>query len=324
MDGRHELIERCARRRAQKLGGLSEKGYAELLLAIEREPADFIDDPADEAFLHFVEMLERYEADLADDDMLDDMHYLTHRHERREVVATNCQAILHDAPELLDVRTVAAKAASEDPEAILDELLALEARVDAKEGPLAPLDSGDAYDDVFVRPRLRLSAAIASLLLETARYRMAQERCAALVELSPADHLGARRTWALALARLEDEEGFNSLEERFGRRGDAWFYLAHTLLLFKLDRLVAARRAIAGFCDVCRGGAYALLRPTFLERYLLDRPTFEPNSFEEAQAAVHEAEPLICDAPEFVMWAESQANVVASAQAFAKQCGFDW
>ena len=324
MDGRRELVERCARRRAERLGGLTEGGFAELLLAVEADPDSFVDDPSDEAFRRLAEVLGRYEADLAGDDLLDDDQYLSHRRTRLATTADACRRIAAEAPELLDARTVACLATDADPEDQLDDLLALEARITAKEGPLAIPESGDAWDDVFARPRLRLSAAISRLLLDTARHRMAAERCAELVDLAPSDALGARRTWALALARLEDEDGFDALEARFGRRGDAWFYLAHALLLFKLDRLRAARRALAGYCDMCEGGAYALLRPTFVEVYLPDRPAFAPNGFEEARAAVHEADPIVCDAPDFAQWAEAQPNVLRSAREFAERHGFDW
>lgn len=187
-----------------------------------------------------------------------------------------------------------------------------------------PSPASSAWDDVFARPRLRLLAAIARARLETARFKPAVATCEKLVELDPDDHLGARYTWAIALARLEDEKGFDALDARFGRTGNAWSHLARTLLMFKLDRMPAARRALRGYASLCKGGAYALLRPTFIETYLPDRPAFEPGSFEEAALAVHECDPVVMDTPDFIAWATAQDGFAAQAEKFAHDHDLDW
>ena len=183
---------------------------------------------------------------------------------------------------------------------------------------------GNAWDDVFARPRLRLLSAIARARLETARYKAAIATCEKLVELDSLDHLGARYTWAVALARLEDERGLDALDAKFGRTGNAWIHLARTLLMFKLDRMPAARRALRGYASLCEGGAYALLRPTFIDGYLPDRPVFTAGSFEEAALAVHECDAVVMDTPDFIAWATAQDGFAAQAEKFARDHDLDW
>lgn len=94
--------------------------------------------------------------------------------------------------------------------------------------------------------------------------------------------------------------------------------------MFKLNRLSAARRALFGFSKLCRGGAYALLRPVYVEGYIPDRPFFEPGSFEEAVLAVHECDPVVMDTPDFLGWSMAQDGFSAQAQQFAKDNDLDW
>ncbi len=96
------------------------------------------------------------------------------------------------------------------------------------------------------------------------------------------------------------------------------------ILLFKLGRTSAARRALTGFDRLCEGGIYALLRPILVEPYAPDRPQCAPYSFKEAVLAVHEADPIVVDTPDLPAWAEAQPGMLESAQAFAQKSGFDW
>ena len=122
----------------------------------------------------------------------------------------------------------------------------------------------------------------------------------------------------------EDEPGFEALDARFGRRGDSWQQLGRVLLFYKLGRMPAARRALMGFSSLCEGGPYALLRPVMVDTYLFDRPAAEPYSFAEVTLAVHEADPVICDVPDFCAWASAQGDFERNAQAFAERNGFGW
>ena len=94
--------------------------------------------------------------------------------------------------------------------------------------------------------------------------------------------------------------------------------------MYKLGRMSAARRALAGFDRLCQGGSYALMRPVFVEVYLPDRPPVAVNSLEEATLAVHEMEPTIADVPDFINWCQGHDWLVASARRFAEKNDLDW
>ena len=203
---------------------------------------------------------------------------------------------------------------------LLDALCELEEKF--ADGPaFAQLDWGNPWD----RARLRLRAAISRTCADCACWKMALETANSVLGVteSAGDPLGARNTAALAYARLEDEEGLNALEARF-TQGNAWTSLARCLLLYKLDRTPAARRSLRGFAQLNQGAAYAMMRPVFVEVYLPDRPDYASGSFEEAMAAVHEAEVIIADTPDFVAWCQAQTWFEADARAYAEKHDLDW
>ena len=323
---------RLAIHRVEQLGGLSAEGFSELVLAVHENPEAFCDRDDDRAFLEVVRTLERYEATDEDDDLLSDEEYFLFRLRRFDAIAASCSRALALDPDCLDAALLRALVSSDTPEETLEGVLALLDDADVPRGlgrtapDAAPEDglASDAWDDVLARPRLRAMAAAARLCAETARFRMACELCRRIVRETPSDPLGVRNTWAVALARLEDEDAFNELWGRFGRAGNAWFYIAHALLLYKLDRIPAARRALKGYCDLCEGGAYALLRPTYVDTYLPDRPDVRRGSFEEAVMAVHELDPIIMDAPDFVNWALAVPGMEQQAKRFAEERGFEY
>ncbi len=324
MNLHEEFVERLARRRSRQLGGLSSAAYAELMLTVREQPDSFIDDPDDRAFLLAAQAIDRVMKSREDDEFRDDEAFMQERTQRMARLARDCAQALEDAPKSIDVRLLAILAADLEPDDQLDALLHLERTLDGEQGPIATPESGDAWHDVFTRGRLRLLATIARTCLDSARYRMADTYGQQLLSLSPSDPLGARHTCALSLARLEDEEGFEALDARFGRRGDSWQQLGRVLLFYKLGRMPAARRALAGFASLCEGGAYALLRPVMVDTYLLDRPAAEAYSFAEVTLAVHEADPIICDVPDFCTWAEAQGNFGEQARSYAERNGYGW
>lgn len=353
MRAREEALERIAARRRMKTPGMSDEAFAELGLAVRANPEAFVDTDAERAFLVLADALEANEAAREGEEFLDDDEYLAQRSRRIDRLAAGCQAALDLDAHCVDAATILALL-GEDPSAALEELL----RLDAAEGGYADMAHGkpelrlideeqvgakdfaddagvngsngagkprlDLWADVFERPLLRLHAAVARAYLDTTRFRAACDSCETLVSLAPGDPLGARHTWALALARLEDERGFNELDARFGRQGNAWSHLARTLLMFKLDRMSAARRALRGYASLVDGGAYALLRPIFVEAYLPDRPFVGHNSFEEAMLAVHEADPVVVDTPDFIAWCTAQDGFADDAQRYADAHDFDW
>ena len=323
MNGREELVLRCAQRRREKIGTLSDEGFAELCLAVRENPAAFVDSPEQASFATLVSALDAFRRAGADDDLLDDDEFRAARARRLQALSTGCAQALSQDEGCLDARLVQVLAAELGPDDRLDALLEVEGRAGGS-ADLSLGATGDAWDDVFMRPRLRLWGAIARTCLEGSRYRMALEVSRGLMAASPVDHVGGRLTAALALARLEDEEGFNELDARLSGHENCWLNLGRTILLYKLGRMNAARRALRGYGELCEGAAYALLRPTYVELYLPDRPEVPAGGFEEATFAVHEAEPIIADVPDFVSWADSFPWFHAAGESFSEETGYDW
>lgn len=318
MDAREELVQRCATRRREKIGTLSDEGFAELILAARNDPASFVDTPAEEAFAALVAALATYEQSLANDDLLDDDEYTTARKRRLGALADACDRAATIDPGCTDARLVSILTRDLGPDDLLAQLLELRSDADAS------IADGDAWNDVFSRPSLRLDAALVRTCLDGSRFKMTLDRAESLLDAAPSDTLGIRYTAALAYARLEDETGFDALDARFGHRGNTWSNLARAIMLYKLGRMSAARRALQGYCELCGGAAYALLRPEFVETYLPDRPAVAPSSFKEAVLAVHESEPIIADVPDFIAWAQTQPWLEQSASQFADKNDLDW
>ena len=241
-----ELVERLASRHNEKIGPLSSQAYDELVLAVRKDPEAFLADDADRAFQRLGQTLAANAQSRTEEEFLDDDSYEAARAKRLERLEAGCREALDLDSGCLDAKTVIALASNKDAD---QALIALDALWDGTRGDeqvarLGGVANVSAWDDVSARPLLRLLAARARTQLDTARYRLASASCARLVELDPTDELGARFTWAVALARLEDEPGFDQLAARFDRKGNAWSHLARTLLMFKLDRMGAARRDI--------------------------------------------------------------------------------
>jgi hypothetical protein len=336
MDGREELVLRLAARRRAKLG-LSDAAYAELLLAVREDPNKFLEDDADAAFRVVANAVDAVSTAREDDDLLDDGEFYQTREKRLARMRRECDRALALDPNCVDAMLLRALAEDLDPDPLLDRLLQIERDIEPADGA-APTgaaagtgaagagasETADAWLDVLGRGRLRLKAAIARTCLDSARYRMANETGQELIALAPSDALGARHTCVLALARLEDEPGFDALDAAFGRRGDSWVQIGRVILFYKLGRMGAARRALRGFDSLCDGGVYALLRPVMVDTYLPDRPATTPYSFDEATLAVHEADPIIVDVPDLVTWVQNQPDMLAAAKSFADKSGLDW
>ena len=319
MNAWDELVERCAIRRRRKIGPLSDEAYQELLLAVRADPESFVDTTMERAVLVMARALDAYRASCRDDDLLDDDAYEAERTRRISALHAECVRAREIDESSLDANLMQLLTSEFDPDPLLEGLIGLERDFASDEPP-----EGDAWDDVFYRPHLRLRAAVARTCLDGARYRMAQSAAASVMDACPTDPLGARHTYALACARLEDERELNAVDARFSQRESAWSHLARTLLLYKLDRMGASTRALRGFDRLCAGGAYALLRPTFVEAYFPDRPDAPACSFEESVLAVREAEPIIADVPDFIPWCQGQDWLVASARRFAEGRELGW
>lgn len=324
MNAHEELVRRLALKRRRKLESLSDEAFSELELAVRNDPSRFVDDEEEQAFALVAQALQRYEESQHDDDLLDDEQYAQKRAERNAALIATCDQALEMDENCVDAALLALLASDCSQADLFDQLLQMHEDLSADFGSVQVPATGDAWADVFVRPRLRLQAALARTSINTARFRMAADFCLDLLARAPLDALGARFTCALAMARLEDEKGFDWLDSREGRHGNAWFHLSRAILMYKLGRVPAARRALRGFDHLCTGGAYLLLQPMYVDTYLPDRPTFEPGSFMESMLCVHEADPVISDIPDFAAWACDQKGFLASAQDFCARNGFEW
>lgn len=320
---RDELVLRLAARRSRRLG-LSDSGYAELLRAVQKDPANFLDESSDEAFSLVVKALGRYDESTRADEFLDDESFFKERARRMERLHASCAEALAIDENCVDARLVDILTRDLEPDALLDGLLGIAKDANGHFGTIPQSALEDAWTDVFSRGRLRVQAAISRTCLDSARYRMADAVGREMMEASPSDVLGLRHTCALALARLEDEAGFDALDAHFGRRGDCWVQLGRMILFYKLGRTGAALRALKGLDTLCDGGIYALLRPTMVDTYMPDRPQTQAYGFDECVLAVHEAEPIIVDTPDFILWAQTQPGMLDSAEAYARKSGFDW
>ncbi|MBF0915369.1 MAG: hypothetical protein HXK40_06420, partial [Atopobium sp.] len=227
----------------------------------------------------------------------------------------------------LEAQRILAQISNNHPAAILNDLLDLQKEIDPIFRPKleqAKQTHGDAWTCAEARPLLRLYAQIAQVATDCACFKLSKKACEDLLFFSPTDLLGARFTLAYVLARLEDEEGLHKLDESCGYQSNSWMRLAFTLLFFKLNRMPAAKRALKGFVNLGEGAAYALLRPSFVDLYIPCRISFTPDTFAENVIAVHEAEAIIADVPEFISWAESVPGVTQSARDYAFKAGLDW
>ena len=169
--------------------------------------------------------------------------------------------------------------------------------------------------------------AIAQLCLASARYR-AGANYAKRVLKAEGYPTRAGGTVLLALARLEDEDGFfalaHELEDAHGAEwveGSPWYLLARTILLYKAGKMRPAGRALREFANRCEGGAFFVLNPTYLTPYLPRRP--EPREpWDLTHQAVWEADGIIADTPDFAAWAQSCEGFTDLSESFARRYGF--
>ena len=127
--------------------------------------------------------------------------------------------------------------------------------------------------------------AISHLCMASARYRAAANYARRVLK-AEGYPTRAAGTVLLALARLEDEDGFfalaHQLEEEIGAdalENSPWYLLARTILLFKTNKMRPAVRALREFANRCEGGAFFLLNPMYQTPYLPARATRSLGSF---------------------------------------------
>ncbi len=221
-------------------------------------------------------------------------------------------------------------AASRDPllETVGTDLLAAASAPGASHTPddaIAP-DVAAAYltgTDPEVIGWLHTVECLAQGCMVTARYKAAA-RCARTVMRAQGYPNFAVGTLMLALARLEDEEGFFAAAQSdpdAGLQDSPWYLLGRSLLLYKLGRRKNARRALRDFVFRCEGGAFFLLNPTYLTPYLPVRPPVD-EAWKLTHQAVWEADGIIADTPDFTAWATAIDGIQEESESFARRYGF--
>ena len=326
-----ELVQRCALKRRASIGSMSDAAYEELLLAVQSDLKSYASETDELPMYHLAQAVKRYQDSQVNDDSYTDEEFVQARITRLQTFLHALKNIREKYGENTDLLRMDALIHASDPESLLQALLAIQNQAEKEAKRTSNLEDSktsatiphDMWADVFVRPRLRLQAAIGRAYADTARFRLAATTCEQLLEGSPSDAVGARFTLALTYARLEDEAALNRLDDRFNHHSNAWIELARAILLFKLSRISSARRALKSYQMNTEGGAFALLHPTFVDIYIPDRPEVKTGSFNEALLAIHEAEPVIVDVPDFVEWAGNIPEFAAASDAYAAANGFD-
>ncbi|WP_156422820.1 hypothetical protein [Atopobium deltae] len=317
MDFWKEYFERVQLDHALHVIPLSKKGNLALADEVRNNPDAYATTPENKAFLALVRLLDRCREEHTQFEAADEEEFTKRRRRWLYDTYQECQRILQIDPQCTDAKTLALLMADGDGEDLFKRMqlhaISTVTRTNVEDG----------WSNVCDRPSLRARACTARAMFNTARYSQAQACCEALIRSDPADHLGARYTLALCYARLELEEKLEQLEEQFMHAGNAWFSLARLLLFYKLDRMRAARRALLSFMHTYEAGPFLLFTPIFVDTYLLDRPSFEQQSFEEVAIAIHEAESMLADTPDLVVWAQQHEDFMQQAKKFAQNEGFD-
>ena len=326
-----ELVQRCALKRRASIGSMSDAAHEELLLAVQSDLKSYASETDELPMYHLAQAVKRYQDSQLNDDSYTDEEFVQARITRPQTFLHALENIREKYGENTDLLRMDALIHTSDPESLLQALLAIQNQTEKEAKRTPNLEDSktsatiphDTWADVFKRPLLRLQAAIGRAYVDTARFKLAATTCEQLLEESPSDAVGARFTLALVYARLEDEVALNRLDDRFNHHSNAWIELARALLLFKLSRISSARRALKSYQMNTEGGAFALLHPTFVDIYSPDRPEVKTGSFNEALLAMHEAEPIIVDVPDFVEWAGNIPEFAAASDAYAAANGFD-
>ncbi len=327
-----ELTERLLRKAVQADPSLATDAarMAELSRQAMRSPQSLVNDDEDKALLLLEKAVSRAQRDI--DDEMDALYYQSPDEPRKppsKLPQTHAllERCIQTDPHCYDARTLDTILMADTFEQAVSGLEELEPEARAwceQRSALFDDAVADPWDAVFMRPYLRMRARRIDLLVQSACYRQALALANEMLDEAPADGQGIRHTAALLYARLEDEEGLNALDVRYEREASCWMHIARSVLLYKLDRMDAAKRALNGLARLCPGAAYFLANPSYVPPYLPDRPVFKPGSADESLYATYEADFLVVDTPEFVTWALQQPNFAEAADKFGRSHGGEY
>ncbi len=316
-----EILQRLAERmRIEK--NLSSEAYEEVVLNIGENPQEFLLNKEDESYLYLALGLERYNdylLKLADENMGDpEMSGITSENVESgdRLLKQSYQGALKIYPDNIDAQYLKLLHSGENPG--IENLVLLRGLVEKYESTL------DNDPSIFTRPYQRLQAAYISALVQNAAYTLAIAEGDRALAYDIEDPFGVRHSLSLCFARLENLPAFEKLEEIFERTSNSWSYLGRIILMYRLNNLSAAKRAITGYTKLVPGAAHLFLQGShrFPIPRGLGRAQVPTCSFKECVIATSEAYEIIEDTPGLREWANSIEQVRDSALDFQNSIGF--
>ena len=178
--------------------------------------------------------------------------------------------------------------------------------------------------NITMRPYMRWIASMASNAVICGRNREALRLWAKAIRADPADEAGVRFTVALALTKLEDEQGLDKLVHDCrplptSRDGlDPWTLLCRAALAYKRYDLSAATAALKVLISNYPHACAALIRQRELPDGVFSRLATPSMSEDELIVAVSECTVLLQEGEEengrgpFGLWVADQAAKLAS------------
>lgn len=308
---------------------------------IERDPDRYATDDGARALVSYMRVQEELLDGLLRMEDLPDGDFERDRSALFERARAQLAAIMRTDPHCVDARLVAIQLAEVPLDACLGDMLQLERETRERlvmsrpgfdpdieglwrESALAASeDAGElTARDPEVIGWLHTVEALAQGCIFTARHRAAASYARTVMRAHGYPNL-AVGTLFLALARLEDEDGFFAAARDAGEGAEdlPWFLLGRTILLYKLGQRRSARRALRDFAARCDGGAFFLINPTYHDPYLPVRPA-ALEAWDLSHQAVWEADGIIADTPDFAAWAEGVEGIRERAEEFALRHGF--
>lgn len=149
-------------------------------------------------------------------------------------------------------------------------------------------------------PSWRWQATLADKALVSGRYKLCCKLCERLWERDPADNADIYRTWALALAKLQDGAELAHLASRMRRKGifmpEAWLSLSQIYVAWADRKLERAESLVDALIGSYPHAALALMRQVEIADGVFARIRVMPRSEDELVLGISEATVLLQEA----------------------------
>ena len=252
----NEVLDRIAER-IRIEDDLSDAAYKEMLEHLADDPRQYVRNNEDASYLCLAEGIELYRQYLsmmAGEASLDNDQFnisIENVESAEALLKQACAMSLAINPNNIDAQYLELMHRNDG--------LGTENLVRVKELVEKYRDKLDPIPSVFTRPFQRLHAAYINALMQNAAYMLVIEEGDKALQYDISDPFDVRHCLSLSLARLEDMPAFEELEETFDRKANCWSYLARIILLYRINNLTAAKRAITGYTKIVPGAAHLLL-----------------------------------------------------------------